>query len=257
MPFKSARELVGVRPLPLRVNIWGEQKTGKTSFALTFPRPIHHFNFDRPLLDLLEQNPALSDDLYMENYYLPANATQEQGEELLQQFVDDWTEAALVAGGTMILDTGTDLKELVTFVKIQQKFEEKLKRAEALAKRKKEEFDPDSVMIQMSDYGPRNQLMRAILSLPALAEGKNAVFVWKAKEKFSGNGQPTGQFAGDLFKDAPYIAQATLARKRLGYGKSVSFATVIEDNTFDQSLNGETLSTDVIANYEDLRGMLV
>jgi hypothetical protein len=256
MPFKNAAEVVGGTPLPLRINIWGEPKTGKTSFALTFPRPIHYFNFDRPVRELLEKNPDLANDLLLSDYFLPPNATGEQGEDLLQQFVDDWQEVCAIQGGTVVLDTATDLKELVTFVKITQKYEEKLKRAAALAKKKKEIFDPDSVQIQMSDYGPRNQLMRAILSLPALSN-KNAVFVWKAKEMFSGNGQPTGQYTSDMFNDAGYIAQATLATKRLGFGKTVTFAKIIEDNAFEPTLNGQDFPDDVIASYDDLRSMLV
>lgn len=256
MPFRTAKE-VGITPLPLRINLWGEQKTGKTQFSLTFPRPMHYFNFDHGFRELLLKHPEWQEDFYFENYYLPANPTLEQGEEALQKFVDDWQEAAAVEGGTMVLDTATDLKELVSFVKMSQKLEEKIKKAEALALRKKESFDPDLVQIMRPDYAPRNALMRAILSLPSLTDHKNVVYVWKAREKYSGNGQPTGQFEGDLFKDAPYIAQATIARRRLGFGKNVTFTTVIEDNRFEPSLNGESLPEDVVSGYEDLRGMLV
>jgi hypothetical protein len=252
MPFKNAAE-VGVHPLPLRVNIWGEPKTGKTSFTLTWPRPIHFFNFDHGFMELLLKHPEWQDQFFYENYYLPANPTLEQGEAVLQQFVDDWQEAAQVEGGTMIVDTATDLKELVTFVKVSQKLEEKIKKLKA----KNPNADEDTVQIMRPDYAPRNQLMRAILSLPALTDHKNVVYVWKAREKYSGNGAPTGQFEGDLFKDAPYIAQATMATKRLGFGKNTSFTKVIEDNRFDPSLNGADFPDDVIASYDDLRSMLV
>lgn len=252
MPFKSARE-VGVTRLPLRINLWGEPKTGKTTFTLSWPRPIHFFNFDHGIRELLLKHPELQEDFYLADYYLPANPTLDQGEAVLQQFVDDWQAAADVVGGTMVIDTATDLKELVTFVKISQKLEEKVRKMRA----KNPKADEDSVQILRPDYAPRNALMKAILALPALTDHKNVVYVWKAKEKYSGNGAPTGQFEGDMFRDAPYIAQGTLATKRLGFGKNVTFAKTIEDNRFDPTLNGQDYPDDVIANYDDLKGMLV
>jgi hypothetical protein len=252
MPFRNAAE-VGLKPLPLRINLWGEPKTGKTSFAMTFPRPLHLFNFDHGFRELLLKHPEWRDEFYFADYSLPPNPTLEQGERALQAFIDDWYEAAEVEGGTMVLDQGTALKELVTFVKVSQKLEEKLRNLQ----RKMKDATLDDVQILRPDYAPRNQLMRAILSLPSLTDHKNVVYVWKAKEKYSGNGQATGQFEGDLFTDAPYIAQATVARKRLGFGKNVSFVTVIEDNRFDPTLNGTDFPEDVVSNYEDLRGMLV
>jgi hypothetical protein len=256
MPFTTITE-ASTAALPLRVNLWGEQKSGKTSFALTFPRPMHYFNFDHGVMELVAANPSLAEGLLLANYALPANPTLEQGEALLQSFVDDWYEAVETPGGTMVIDTATHLKELVGFVKMSQKLEEKIRKAAAIAAKKKEAFDPDMVQLMRPDYAPRNQLMNAILSLPALTDHKNVVFVWKAREKYSGNGAPTGQFEGDLFKDAPYIAQATLARRRGGLGKNVFFTTTIEDNRFDPTLNGEALPEDVLGGYEDLRGMLL
>lgn len=252
MPFKNATE-VDNATLPLRVNIWGEQKSGKTSFALTFPRPMYYFNFDHGLLELLVANPALKEDLYYQDYVLPPNPTLDQGEAILQSFVDDWTYALEVpGGGTIVLDTGTQLKELVTFVKMSQKLEEKLKKLEAKAGKA---VDRDLVQLMRPDYAPRNQLMNAILSLPSLSD-KNVAFLWKAREKYSGNGTATGQYEGDLFRDAPYIAQGTLARRRGGLGTNIFFTTTVEDWRGDPTLNGQTFGTDVVANYEDLRSIL-
>jgi hypothetical protein len=109
MPFKKAEDL-GSTPLPLLVNIWGEPKTGKTQFLLSFPRPLWLFDFDHGYRELLQMHPELRKDLYYQSYQLPANPTLDQGEEILQQFVDDWYEAVQAPGGTVGLDTGTDLK---------------------------------------------------------------------------------------------------------------------------------------------------
>ena len=44
MPFKKLdAEETSQR---LLVSVWGQEKTGKTSFALTFPPPIYFFDFD-------------------------------------------------------------------------------------------------------------------------------------------------------------------------------------------------------------------
>lgn len=253
MSFKSAQE-VAAQPLPLLVNIWGEPKTGKTSFLLTFPRPLHLFDFDHGFRELLQMNPALREGLYYNSYHLPANSTLAQGEEVLQQFVDDWYEAVDAPGGTVAIDTATDLKSLVTFVKMSQKLEEKLKKLEAKLEKK---VDPDLVQLMRPDYAPRNELMRAILSLPALMDDKNAVYIWKAKEKYTGNGQATGTYEGDLFKDAPYIAQATLQRRRIGIRGDVAFATLVDDCRVDPSLNGTEYPEDVVTGYADLKEMLL
>lgn len=252
MPFKSAVDVDGAT-LPLRVNIWGEQKTGKTSFALTFPRPMYYFNFDHGLLELLIANPALKEGLYYQDYLLPPNPTLDQGEAVLQSFVDDWQYALeQPGGGTIVLDTGTQLKELVTFVKMSQKLEEKIKKLSAKAGKP---VDPDTIQLLRPDYAPRNQLMNAILSLPSLTD-KNVAFVWKAREKYSGNGAATGQYEGDLFRDAPYIAQGTLARRRGGLAKSTFFTTTVDDWRGDPTLNGEVFNEDMVSGYEDLREML-
>lgn len=257
MPFTQATD-VSVDTLPLRLNVWGEQKTGKTSFALSFPRPMYYFNFDLGLLELLALHPELRDGLYFENYALPPNPTLDEGEVLLQKFVDEWREAAMAAAadnGTVVLDTATHLKELVSYVKMTQKLEEKIRKAQAMAAKGGKAFDPDMVQLMRPDYAARNQLMNAILAIPALAN-INAVYIWKAREKYSGNGQATGQYEGDLFKDAPYIAQGTVARRRGGIGKNVFFTTQVEDWRDDPTLNGETFPEDVVANYEDLKGIL-
>ncbi len=256
MPFQQASELKGRQALPFRINVWGEQKTGKTSFALSFPRPMWFFNFDLGLQELLEKRPELAEGLEVATYLLPPNATLEQGEEVLQSFVDDWYAALESPGGTMVLDTGTQLKELATFVKMQQKLDEKVKRAAALAAQKKTPFDPDAVQLMRPDYAARNSFINAVLSLPSLVPEKNVVYLWKAKEMYSGNGQPTGQYTGDLFKDAPYIAQGTFARKRYGLGKNVSFSTVVEDWREDPTMNGEEFTEDVVSGYQDLREIL-
>lgn len=254
MAFKNASEVATER-LPLRLNLWGEQKTGKTSFSLTFPRPIYFFNFDHGLLELLAANPSLRDDLYYQDYLLPPNPTLEQGEAVLQSFVDDWQYALESSGGgTLVLDTGTQLKELVTFVKMSQKLEEKIRKLSAKAG-PNTKIDPDTVQLMRPDYAPRNQLMNAILSLPSLTD-KNVAYLWKAREKYSGNGAPTGTFEGDLFRDAPYIAQGTLARRRGGLGKNVFFTTTVEDWRGDPTLNGETFTEDVVTTYDDLRAIL-
>lgn len=257
MPFQPANELKGQAALPFRLNVWGEEKTGKTSFALSFPRPMFFFNFDLGVQELLEVRPELAEGLQVATYLLPPNPTLEKGEEILQEFVDDWY-AALEAeeGGTIVLDTGTQLKELATYVKMTQKLEAKIRAAAALAAKKKEAFDPDAVQIMRPDYAGRNQFMNAILSLPSLFPNKHAVFLWKAKEKYTSNGQPTGQYDGDLFKDAPYIAQGTFQRKKFGQGKEVTFATRIEDWRENPYMNGEEFDETVLSGYSDLKDIL-
>jgi catechol 2,3-dioxygenase-like lactoylglutathione lyase family enzyme len=253
MPFKSAAE-VEAKSLPLLVNMWGEPKTGKTSFLMSFPRPLWLFDFDHGFRELLLMHPEWREGLYYQSYHLPANPTLEQGEEVLQQFLDDWYEAVEAPGGTVGLDTGTDLKSLVTFVKMTQKLEEKVRKMEAKAGKK---VDPDTVQLMRPDYAARNEFLRAVLALPALKDDKNAVYLWKAKEKYTGNGQATGTFEGDLFKDAPYIAQATLGRRRIGMKGNVSFSTIVDDCRVDPTLNGAEYPEDVVSGYADLREMLL
>lgn len=253
MPFKNATEMSG-ETLPIIANIWGLQKTGKSRFALSFPRPLYYFNFDRGLHELLLREPDLREGLLYESYGFGAEPSLEDAESELQRFVDDWREAntrASASGGSVVLDTAAHLKEMVQFVKLTQRMEKRIKLAEAAAKKKGDTFDPDFVLQQRFDYGPANQLMTAILTLPAIA-GSNAAFIWRAREQYSGNGQAMGVYIADMFKDAPYIAQMTLQKQRVGRGKAITFQTVVDDNRFDPTTNGETFPSDVLSGYADL-----
>jgi len=101
-------------PSRLVVAVWGEEKTGKTSFALTMPSPIYVANFDygyRPIISVAEGK-----ELHVASYVLPDVFSVSSYKHIIADFQKDWSDAIATAAnrnGSVVIDTASQLWTIV------------------------------------------------------------------------------------------------------------------------------------------------
>ena len=179
----------------LIVAAWGEPKTGKTTFALSFPEPIFYLNMDWGLDHHIERNAGR--EIYRADYLsLEPELSEGQAEMMLKSFEHDYA-AALKRGradgkGTIVIDTSTQLWQLVSKV-----FLDDIKK-----KRKNQEVYP-------FDYGNANAYFQNLVN-QVKASPMNMVLIQRAREKYGPNGQPTGNYEIQGNNAVPYLAGVVL-----------------------------------------------
>jgi len=122
----------------LVVAIDGLQKTGKTSLALRFPKPLVMLNLDFSLEELVVQHPELWDDNTCQQARLQMNELTDPSTwgALLKEFHEKYIRALEFAeayGGTVIVDTATQLWQVVQAVNIEHVRAQRIARVEARA----------------------------------------------------------------------------------------------------------------------------
>ena len=153
---------------------WGGEKEGKSTFALSFPRPIEYFDFDFSLEGLDYDDDGV---IYHPIHWSPMNDPQEM-EQVLDSFIRQYTQA--FSGGrcaTVVLDTATQLDYLVNAVKLTPYREEAAK---------KKGVDTELAKVSPMNYGNRNAQLNSIYATPLHTPNVNAVFLHKAKDIWVG-----------------------------------------------------------------------
>lgn len=186
MSWKKAEKMENDR---LIVGVWGRPKTGKTQFALSFPEPIYFHNFDWGIEHHL---PGLTErEVYVANYLTPDLSAQE-AENMLRMFERDYASALAQGKGTIVIDTTTQLWNLISKV-----FLEKIK-----AKRKDGQVYP-------FDYADANAYFQNLIN-QVKDSGMNMVLIQRAKEKYNASGQPSGEHEQQGNNGIPYLVQVQL-----------------------------------------------
>ena len=165
---------------------WGQEKTGKTTFAFTFPDPIYFFNFDigeegvvdERIKGLLSQGRKV---FHAEYVLDPMDGLAEQ-RVVYGQFKKDYDEAVSTAplGATIIIDTGTALEQLVRDVTMD----------EVQESRRGTKSEGRSFQY---DYHRRNQEMNRLWTAANARRGVNFVFVHKSSPVYDSGGNRTSQ----------------------------------------------------------------
>lgn len=221
MPFVKATPNEDDR---LIVNIDGRTKRGKTSVALTFPRPIYAFDFDHGIRELLRMRPELAEFLFLPEpeYHIPERITHEQAVKFIDRFLDEYQdacEAAGAVGGTVLVDTATQMHQFIQKTKLDdvvwRRRKETAERASKEARRlvKPEEIDADLTRIYPYDYREANALETAILQRPYVYPKLNAVFINRHQQMYSDKGEPLQQYEFQGFKNTPDLVQANITMK--------------------------------------------
>lgn len=249
MPFVAAEETLADR---LVVNIWGQEKRGKTSLAMTFPSPRYYFNFDFRYEELLRQHPEWRQGLQISSHIVPPELELEEAERIFRAVVADFEDAINSASGTVIVDTATQLWELVSFTKVGAVQAKRIKMAEKKAARAGKEFDPDDVLSQRFDWGPANNAMGAILRSVKLNPNMNAAYINRGREVFDDRGNATGEFQFHGFKGTPAIVDINLEMTMQGRGKNAQMVAKVGSNGYRPDLEGQAIPDLTYADLKEL-----
>lgn len=237
-------------------SVWGDKKTGKTSFALSFPKPIWVMNLDFGVDELFISRPELLGEVQRMN--LQMNELTDPGTwgQLLQQFHDGYLaalEAAQIAGGTVIVDTATQLWQVIQAVKIEHVRNQRLAAVEAKTyanDTKKQEALERAQKPSQLDYGQANAFMGGLMRRAMHYDRASAVFINRAKPEYSEGGRPTGNMEYHGFGELPAISQVHIQLSK----KGGTHMARINDCRFNSSLEGLEIAN---ANYEIIRSLVL
>jgi hypothetical protein len=234
-PSRWTTPAAQVSTTPTRRLIWrsyGEQKCGKTHFALTAPGPIFIQSFDIGLEGVVEQFLAEGKDIRALEYpfnpetYTTEKATAGAANKLWEQFVADYS-AALVEARTVIWDTESEVWELLRYARLGAKSG------------------------APKDYAVLNNEYRGLVR-QAYGEGVNLGLLQKTKEEWVSRMDPskgkmvphnTGERVPTGMKEVGFLVQCNLKHERLlDEALKVTYRVTIEDvrHTQGQGLVGQS-----------------
>ena len=180
--------------MPLVVGIWGNDKTGKSSLALSFPKPIQHFEFDLGGYDraikrfkkerdagLITTKPFIMpiqgniDGVSIKESKIITGA-KETWYKFLMAYLE-FLKGNMVTG---IMDTGTLLYNLDCDAYLQEKQELQLPlRPDGMG----QDGKSLRVILQPPEYREPNTRMRGLI-YQAKAHGKNLVLTHHSRDEY-------------------------------------------------------------------------
>lgn len=254
MPFKRVESTTVKRVI---VSLWGQPKEGKTHLALSAPEPVFVQNFDHGFEELLARFP----NKWIEHgdYFIPPEFNFEEYERLVLEFEKDFEYALTQAdktGGTAVIDTTTQLWQLVSAYKLEPIKQKRLK----LVERRGQDPDVD-LKIFPFDYSAPNMMMEGLLRLPYKYPNANVFYINRAKEVYNSKGEATGQWVYQGFNNMPAIAQMTLnvyqervENPRTKQVEAKVYARV-DHNRFNKDTRGARIEMPEFADIAALAGM--
>jgi hypothetical protein len=183
----------------LIVSATGQEKMGKSHFALTGPGPIAYMSTDIGHEGVVDK--FMNDKkVFVAEYALPevkkgnADKAMAQAKEVWEQFVHDY-EIALTKFRTVVLDTATEFWELLRIYRFGK-----------------------LTQVMPMQYGPVNQEYKELIR-SAYSEGANVILLHKSKavwaEKMDGKSYKTGRFERSGFADTGFLVQVNISLTRL------------------------------------------
>ena len=204
------------------VSISGDQKRGKTHFALTFPAPILLMSFDVGAKFVCEKHFP-DKDVTIKEYNLPVvettNAPITGVEQVWKDIQADFKDACESGKyKTVVIDTGTALWEIVRYAYKEETSKMKL---------------------PPLGYVEPNARFLALFQT-ARACGINFVITNHLKDEYANN-EATGAKVLDGFKRTAGYADVCLTMARKGEKKDTRFVAKIDDCRFDPFITGEEI----------------
>ena len=238
----------------LVMSVWGGDKTGKTSLGLTFPAPVLDLNLDFGIDELFYTRPELLGKVMKHDLQLNELTEPETWGQLLVDFHTHYLAALVYAndrGGTVMVDTATQLWQVIQAVKVEQVRNARLSKVEArkfVSQAAREEALERAGKPSQMDYSQANAFMGGLMRRALHYPNVNALFINKAKPEYNDAGRPTGALEYHGFGEMPGITQVHVQMYRKGmkhYGR-------IQRCRFDTSLEGLDIENPT---YAVLRGM--
>lgn len=174
----------------LIASVSGREKNGKTSFALSAPGPIILFNLDYGLEGVIGKY-AGDKDIYVKEYRFRRNDTPDKYNTLWANFTTDYYNALKSKARTIILDTATEVWELL-----------RLARFGKLAQ------------VQPYHYGPVNAEYMSLIR-EGYSYDKNVILLHKLKKQYV-NDKFSGDYERAGFTNTGFLVQTNLEVYREG-----------------------------------------
>jgi len=208
-------------PKRLICSLDGNPKTGKTHFAHTAPEPIFYFVFDRGGREgVANQFPGK--EIFEYVIQLPKYDPKTPAAQLKTDFEHLWEDFKLkmalswgVGEGTVVLDTATEMYELIRlgrFGKLTQ--------------------------ILPRDFGNLYAEMNSLLRDMAYETSMNAVYLHKMGDQYI-NDQRTGLRERKGYKEMEYLVQANLETVRVDSPQGPTFCIRVKDCRLKASVIGK------------------
>ncbi|TXH45742.1 MAG: hypothetical protein E6Q97_30910 [Desulfurellales bacterium] len=188
--------------------VWGPPKSGKTTFALTFPEPIYYFLWDSGGLDHhLAKIKKMNRDISVAMYDLSTVLEVDDAGPVLKDFGQDFDYActATTEKGTIVFDTSTELWKLYQ----QKMYADVTKQLRAKGKEVPERMP-------QRFYDKPNEDWRQKMHRIKHGTSANLVMIEREKPVYDSSGQDTGRKARQGQSSNSYETQLTL---RMGVDK--------------------------------------
>ena len=239
MPLRPLKDTPYLNKQRAIVAPWGAGKHGKTTFGMTFPEPIHYFNWNYGLEGMIEPFK----DKWIEvagvdrpdgsiGYGLNPMSTKQDCIDMLRVFKEDYTKSLVVcnaAAGTVIIDTGTQLWDTVMTAKLEEV------RRRKYSKKKEEDVDFLSF-----DYGEANAEMFDIFGSPLQYPMLNAVYIHSAKDEYIGKDR-SGRLTMDCWKGVINTAQVICQCQKVSDQEGTRFTLRLNFCRLESSIEGLVL----------------
>jgi hypothetical protein len=233
VPFTQLTAAKSAMVRRLMLSISGFEKSGKTHFALaTAPEPVFHAILDPNGYAIAQKlvrqsaqpgTAALAlRDIRPERYKFDPQDTQKECLEVWNQLRADLNAAMRVNKGTIVIDSGTEMWELLRIARLGK---------------------TDGTPARY--YGPLNAEMRTIFADIADTD-MNLIVTHKMKEEYKAN-NPTGNMIPAGWSDMPYTMGANaraLYDPELAKKGEHPFLIYIENCALNYALAGQWYSTD-------------
>lgn len=227
-------------PSRLVLSVCGGPKVGKTHFALTATPPIRYLNLDFGILELLPKFPDL--DIEVAHHNMTDDTNPITFGKLLRAFHADYLWAlANTPGGTVVVDTATQLWQIIQKINLDDKMDA---RAKAFRAKNKREPDEGEVRLYQYDYAQANTLMAGMLRRAMQQFTTNVVFIHRTKPVYDARGQATGAIEFQGFGETPAIVQMSVMLRSAKLatpddnGQGFQVTAKIESCRFDKELEG-------------------
>lgn len=186
---------------------WGLSKEGKTHNSLTWPQPIFHLNFDQGLDELLNKPEFADLEIYQildgqgrNKLYVPEKFDLKESLEIMRTFDQAYDWALSQGQGTVVVDTGTQLNQLVQDIELVP-VKDKRRR---IAEKKNQEYDET---VYPFDYAGAGRKMRGVYLKAAQSPGVNVLFVHRAREKYDSSGKALGIYEPQWYTETASLVQ--------------------------------------------------
>lgn len=180
MPFVKLADSDYPKRQSLVVCSWGEEKTHKTFMALTFPKPLHFFNFNYGLSGVSEAFTGQDITIWEPPIKLSVMSTEADYEAVYRDFKASYDKSVLLLAkeaGTVVVDTATEAAHVIMMGTLAELRRTKYKRLGI-------DWQPMGL-----DYGPRNAAVHSMYTSPMMYPRLNAVFTHMAKDRYGKDDQ--------------------------------------------------------------------